>query len=106
MTSIDALKREIALKDRALHRKNVALDAMGWVWCSGGCPGGTGRFTPTEITEEVVLAAERNTARLRRWFENRQFREGWAKWSQEERDAWMSAQIPPATPINADTQED
>ena len=92
IAKIKRLQREIAIKDRALHQKNVALDAMGWVWCDGGCEGGTARYTPTEITEEMVLQAERNTQRLRRWFNNAEFKKKWATWSKEERAEWMQKQ--------------
>jgi len=65
------LKKEITIKDQSLHEKNVALDAMHYVWCDGGCGGGTHRFTEDDLTEEIVKAAESNTARLRRWWNNR-----------------------------------
>ncbi|NUP13778.1 MAG: hypothetical protein HOW73_47690 [Polyangiaceae bacterium] len=53
-----------------LEKKNVALDAMYWVWCSGGCEKGVRRWAggKSEVTEEVVAAAESNTVRLRQKF--------------------------------------
>lgn len=72
---IRTLKRQIHFLNQALHERNVSLDAMHYVWCDGGCKSGTHRFTPGPITEDVVAEAERNTARLRRWLNNRKYRE-------------------------------
>lgn len=58
------------IKDRVLHEKNVALDGMAWVWCTGGCKSGTGRFTDLDVTEEMVVMVERNAKRLRQRFTN------------------------------------
>jgi hypothetical protein len=52
-----------------LERKNRELDALHLVWCDGGCGGGVHRWTDEKITGELVEAAERNTARLRRWYD-------------------------------------
>ena len=68
------LRREIRIMQESLERKNRELDALHYVWCDGGCPSGSGRWTEEELTEEIVQAAERNTARLRRHFNNRQAR--------------------------------
>lgn len=72
---------EIRVMQSALAKKNLALDAMWWVWCSGGCPKGAGRYTTATkrddangLTEEVVATAERNTKRLRAWFNTYNFR--------------------------------
>lgn len=67
------------------RRLEVELDALLRVWCSGSC--GTGvlrwirpgqyphwRERRTEVTEEIVAFAERNTRRLRQWFENNKHR--------------------------------
>jgi len=40
------------------------------VWCNGGCKSGLHRWTEEEVTEELVLIAEKNTIRLRQWWEN------------------------------------
>lgn len=68
------LKRQVGWLQQALRERNVSLDAMHYVWCDGGCKGGTHRFTPGPITEEVVAEAERNTKRLRHWFVNHKHR--------------------------------
>jgi len=59
-----------------LERKNRELDALHVVWCDGGCPGGVHRFQGGDVlvTEELVKAAERNTKRLRDWYEAVKFR--------------------------------
>lgn len=62
--------RELKHLNDVLHRKNIALDALNFVWCDGGCEGGTHRSTEGVITEEVVLAAEHHAKRLRTWWEN------------------------------------
>jgi hypothetical protein len=76
------LEAQVAKLQRALtfqrdnnHKRNVQLDALHFVWCDGGCIGGTHRFTEGTITEEIVAAAERNTKRLRSWFQNRKLRD-------------------------------
>lgn len=59
--------RELAHLNDVLARKNRELDALHYVWCSGACEGGTHRYGG-ELTEEIVVEAERNTRRLReRW---------------------------------------
>ena len=67
---IKAQARELTYIKEVLQRKNRELDAMYWVWCDGGCPGGVNRWHKEKIvTEGVVEIAERNTMRLRRWWE-------------------------------------
>lgn len=59
-----------------LERKNRLLDALHVVWCDGGCASGVHRFQGADVlvTEELVQAAERNTGRLRGWYESVKFR--------------------------------
>ena len=77
---IKQLQLEISRKDDVLHQKNLALDALGFVWCSGGCNSGVLRYTQpplnpdTKLNAEQVSIVERNTVRLRYWFEGRQCR--------------------------------
>lgn len=73
------LKKKIHELQNILHRKNQALDALLWVWCSGGCEFGVNRYKFShlpELTEEVVQIAERNTSRLRTWFTHYKNRKG------------------------------
>jgi hypothetical protein len=68
--------REITHLAEVLKRKNRELDALHLVWCDGGCPGGVHRWQDESaiITEELVKLAERNTRRLRTWYNGVKFR--------------------------------
>jgi len=70
---VKALKREVTQARSNNEERNRELDALHYIWCDGGCQSGAHRYcgSPDDITEEVVAAAERNTLRLRRWFQNR-----------------------------------
>ena len=87
MSDLKTLRREITFLNEVLHNKNVMLGALHYVWCNGGCLGGVDE-RHGEITEELVLAAEHNTKRLRTWWENKKFQEKWKAMSREERDNW------------------
>ncbi len=64
-------KQEITRLQETFREKNLRLDAMAWVWCDGTCKGGVFRHDHSrELTEELVLIAERNVARLRRKLHN------------------------------------
>lgn len=67
-------RRELSNLQEVLRRKNLELDALHMVWCSGGCKHGVHRFTNEVVTEELVATAERNTERLRTWYESVKFR--------------------------------
>lgn len=67
-----SLQREVGRKDAVLHQKNIMLSALHYVFCSGGCAEGVHRHDEAELSEELVAAAERNTARLRAALTNRQ----------------------------------
>jgi hypothetical protein len=68
--------RQLGYMKEALHDRNVSLDALHYVWCNGGCRSGVHRFDHDieAVTEEIVAEAERNTKRLRIWWENRKGR--------------------------------
>lgn len=89
MSQLDEIKR----LSKDLQRKNIKLDAMLWVWCSGGCNGGVFRYTPDEFTKELTLevveTAECNVKRLRRWYENHEFKKQWKLMSDQERNEWF-----------------
>lgn len=69
-------RKQIAHQIEAIKERNLAMDALHYVWCSGGCTCGVHRFTTvTKLTEEVVRAAELNTKRLRSWWEDRKARD-------------------------------
>ena len=89
---VKRLGLEMHRLNEILHLKNVALDAMHWVWCDGGCNGGVHRHHQQELTEEMVQKAEHNAKRLRSWYENSAFRESWALKSDEEKNQWFEDQ--------------
>lgn len=90
-------KQEISKLQENNHTKNLRLDAMAWVWCDGTCKGGVFRHDHSrELTEELVLIAERNVARLRHklhnlkivdypWYKRVQF--AW-RWLRAEHRLW------------------
>jgi hypothetical protein len=70
---IRELRRQLTIAQESLHHKNLALDALHYVWCSGGCEGGAhryGKMRDVPLTEELVLRAEHYVRRLRARFEN------------------------------------
>ena len=68
---IEKLGKIILDLNEKLHQKNIELDSLYWVWCSGGCGGGVHRYKHSEtLTEEIVKRAEWNTKRLRTWWTN------------------------------------
>lgn len=72
---IEELKRQLTMQSDRNHQRNVELDALRYVWCDGGCPGGVHRWTPGEFTDEIIEAAIRNTNRMIRYHGNKKFRE-------------------------------
>lgn len=65
---------EINRLHKDLQRKNKILDSMLWVWCSGSCNGGVNRYSDEILTLEDVELVERNTKRLRCWYNNQQLK--------------------------------
>ncbi len=75
MNTIEDYKKEIGRLNECLRIKNLQLDALYFVWCSGGCEKGVARYASEQVlTEEIVLSAERNTKRLRTYWENHKSR--------------------------------
>jgi len=68
-------KKQIKELNDILHHKNLLLDSLGYVWCSGGCDKGIFRYSENTLTEEQLLLVERNTKRLRQWYNNKIFKE-------------------------------
>lgn len=60
-----------------LRVKTLELDILHYVWCDGGCAGGCHRFTPNTVNEEVVKHAEYMSRRLRRWWNNVEYKKRW-----------------------------
>jgi len=68
---VKRLQREVRTFNEICGLRNVELDALHYVWCNGGCEGGVNRHEGTAaLTEEIVQTAEKNTQRLRQWFNN------------------------------------
>jgi hypothetical protein len=69
------LKKEVTIQREALERKNKEADALGRVWCDGGCWGGMDRYrdyeTPPAVTAEQVAFLLRNARRAHSWYINR-----------------------------------
>jgi len=86
---IKTLKETIRFLETKLNEKNIALDAMYWVWCDGGCAGGVNRYATGKLTEKIVEKAENNTKRLRQWFSNNNFRAVWDGMSEQQRSEWF-----------------
>lgn len=73
------LRQQLTRAQRNNHARNVALDALHFVWCDGGCDTGVHRFDgagPDAVTREVVEAAIRNTERLIAWYQTRERQAG------------------------------
>lgn len=61
--------RQLRIMQEAAEAKNLELDAMHFVWCDGGCVTGAHRYhSETILTEDLILRAERNTKRLRSYY--------------------------------------
>ena len=57
------LRREIAIQNASLHEKNVKLDALHFVWCSGSCKG-MHRWCAAELTTDMVAHVQAYAIRL------------------------------------------
>ena len=81
---VKAQAAELTSKDRTLRERSIQLDAMWWVWCSG-CKGGVAHHHEGAIlTEDIVLRAESNVARMRTWLENQKHRQSFINKQREE----------------------
>lgn len=73
---IRKLKEEVTVQREALERRNKEVDALGRVWCDGGCGGGMDRYRedlrePPGVTADQVAFLLRNARRAYRWYVNR-----------------------------------
>ncbi len=65
------LRRELTSQRWNNERRSRQLDALGVVWCSGGCSGGMLRYEPDrEVTAEMVAALVVNADRAMDWYVN------------------------------------
>lgn len=67
------LKRQYHIIQECLKEKNLELDAVHRIWCTG-CENGAHRHSENTITEELVQTAELYVKRLRVWWEGHQYR--------------------------------
>jgi hypothetical protein len=76
LEKVRSLKHQLTEARENNEKRNRDLDVLHYVWCDGGCQGGVHRYcgSPEDVTEEVVLAAEKWVGRLRRWYVNRQIK--------------------------------
>lgn len=63
-------RHQLEILNEVAKARVAQLSAMWWVWCSGGCSGGVDQKKTGPLTEEIVRLAERNTKRLRLWYEH------------------------------------
>lgn len=88
------LRATVTHMQDVLARKNLQLDALRTVWCDGGCPGGVHRYATGDdvlVTEALVELAERNTRRLRKWYETVRRRLGYAPTADEWHRRYVAA---------------
>lgn len=71
---VQILREELTHQRRNNHARNLALDALHYVWCAGGCASGTHRWQDEKITLEIVEEAIRNTKRLINWWNTKEFK--------------------------------
>lgn len=73
---IARLRRTVDENRLTSERKNRELDALHYVWCSGGCGGGVHRYQDGPVTGEIVKQAEKQAKRLRSWWNSYHCRRG------------------------------
>lgn len=66
----EKLGKTILMLQKCLEEKNKELDALGYVWCDGGCRGGAYRYTSGRLTADMVERARRNVERMERRLRN------------------------------------
>jgi hypothetical protein len=71
------LRSELSIAYSNNAERNRLLDALGMVWCSGGCKHGMARYDGRAITAEAVAALITNAARARAWFVSKAGRDFW-----------------------------
>jgi hypothetical protein len=83
---VKGLRYQVTQARENNEERNRELDTLHYVWCDGGCQGGTHRYcgSPDDVTEEVVATAEAWVKRLRRWYESRKVKQAREKASEEQ----------------------
>ncbi len=68
MRTPESYKSEITHLHETLRQKNLALEALHYVWCSGPCGG-----VKPPLNEELVAMAEHQVKRMRTSLDNTEF---------------------------------
>jgi hypothetical protein len=72
LNTVRSQRRELTNKDATLKQRTLDLDAMGFVWCDGGCASGVyqkpGHEHLRPLTREMALRALRAAVRIGRKF--------------------------------------
>lgn len=76
------LRGEVRRLKEAAARRNRQLSALHLVWCSGPCK------PQNPISEELVIAAEKEVLRLREKWTNIQLKHHWSTWTEEQKAQW------------------
>ena len=71
---IRTLKAELTQAYRNNHERNLELDAMHHIWCTG-CKPGAHRWSTETITKEHMDVARQGIQRLESWWKNQLFRQ-------------------------------
>lgn len=86
--TITRQRAEITALQQKAHERNLELDALHYVWCTGACERGQHRWCEGEVTEEMMATAALQMQRLRTRFGNERFktlpREVQAAWFESE----------------------
>ena len=71
------LRRQLRYANERNHERNLQLDALNFVWCDGGCRGGTRRWQDDDLTPDQAEAYAKELAlmavRLNSWAGSRRF---------------------------------
>lgn len=84
---IRSQRDEIRRLNECLRIKNIELDALHYVWCTGGCKTGQHRWCSGVVTEDEMALAERNVLRLRTRYDNTVFK----TLTKEQQAAWFAS---------------
>lgn len=57
LRQISRLKQSLSNLQESAREKNLELDALHHVWCTGLCGGGQHRYTPNDLTPEMLRSA-------------------------------------------------
>lgn len=72
----ERLQQEMHWKNESWAQKNRELDALHYVWCTGGCTHGVHRYQEEPLTGAIVAEAEKQAKRLRSYWNTVCFRKG------------------------------